>query len=70
MKNKILKILLVAIFLVSSGLAFIIIFNKNTDENLTLSESINKFELITFANEKFDSNYVANYPSLIFFGFL
>ena len=70
MKNKIFKIFMLSIFLIFLGLISLIIFNKNTDENLTLSKNINKFELITFTNEKFDSNYFANYPSLIFFGFL
>ena len=70
MKNKIFKIFTLAVFLILLLLAFISIFNKNTDNNLTLSKNINEFKLITFANEKFDSNYVANYPSLIFFGFL
>ena len=49
---------------------FISFFNEKKDKNLSLTNNINKFKLITHTNEKFDSNFVSNYPSMIFFGFL
>ena len=70
MKNKISKIfLLVSLFLVL-GVIFINLISKKNDEYISLSENVNKFNLSTHTNEKFDNNYFSNYPSLIFFGFL
>ena len=70
MKNKKFKTFLLAIFFVVSGIIFISIFSSNKNETLSLSKSINKFNLITHTREKFDNELVSNYPSLIFFGFL
>ena len=59
MKNKILKILLVGIFLLSSGLAFITIFNKEFEAKMNIkSDDINieKNEWIIFNAEVFEEN--------------
>ena len=70
MKNKRLKIFILAIFFVALGIIAINIFSLNNNKTLSLSKNINKFNLITHTNEKFDNEFVFNYPSLIFFGFL
>ena len=70
MSNKKLKIFLSAIFLVVLGTIFITVFSLNKNENLSLSKNVNKFNLITHYNEKFDDKIFSNHPSLIFFGFL
>ena len=66
MKNKIF----IVFFCLTLTIIFIILFSKDKDESLSLKKNINQFKLITHTNEKFDSNFVSNYPSLIFFGFL
>ena len=66
MKNKIF----ILFFCLAITITFIILFSKDKDESLSLKKNINQFKLITHNNEKFDSNFVSNYPSLIFFGFL
>ena len=70
MSNKKLKIFLLAIFSVVLVIICISFFTSNNDESLYLSKNINKFNLITHSNEKFDDKFFSNYPSLIFFGFL
>ena len=70
MKNKTFKILIIFISFVVLGMTFISVITKNKDENISLSKSINKFNLVTHTYENFDNSYVSNYPSLIFFGFL
>ena len=70
MSNIKLKIFILAIFLVVLGIICLSIFSSSKKENLYLSKSVNKFNLITHSNEKFDYKFFSNYPSLIFFGFL
>ena len=70
MSNKKLKIFLLAIFSVILVIICISFFTSNNNETLNLSKNINKFNLITHSNEKFDDKFFSNYPSLIFFGFL
>ena len=70
MNNKKLKIFLLAIFSVLLAIIFINDFSSNKNKTLYLSKDVNKFKLITHANEKFDDKFFSNYPSLIFFGFL
>ena len=70
MSNKKLKIFLLAIFSVVLVIICISFFTSNNNETLNLSKNINKFNLITHSNEKFDDKFFSNYPSLIFFGFL
>ena len=70
MSNKKLKIFLLAIFSVVLVIICISFFTSNNNESLNLSKNINKFNLITHSNEKFDDKFFSNYPSLIFFGFL
>ena len=70
MSNKKLKIFLLTIFLLVSGIIFISIFSLNKNEPLSLSKNVNKFRLITHSNENFNNKLFSNYPSLIFFGFL
>ena len=70
MKNKNFKIFILLFFCIALGVLFVTLFSKNKDESLSLTKNINKFKLITHTNENFDSNFVSNYPSLIFFGFL
>ena len=70
MSSKKLKIFLVVIFSVVLGITCISVFSSNKNETLYLSKNVNKFKLITHANEKFDDKFFSNYPSLIFFGFL
>ena len=70
MSNKKLKIFLLAIFSVVLVIIYISFFTSNNNETLNLSKNINKFNLITHSNEKFDDKFFSNYPSLIFFGFL
>ena len=70
MSNKKLKIFLLAIFSVLLGIICISVFSSKNNETLYLSKNVNKFKLITHSNEKFDEKFFANYPSLIFFGFL
>ena len=70
MSNKKLKIFLLAIFSVVLVIICISFFTSNNNETLNLSKNINKFNLITHSNEKFDDKLFSNYPSLIFFGFL
>ena len=70
MSNKKLKIFLLAIFPVVLGIICISVFSSKNNETLHLSKNVNKFKLITHSNEKFDEKFFANYPSLIFFGFL
>ena len=70
MKNSQLKASLLLLFFLILGVFFISFFSLNKNETLSLSKNINNFKLITDTNEKFDYNFVSNYPSLIFFGFL
>jgi protein SCO1/2 len=70
MSNKKLKIFLLAIFSVVLGIICISVFSAKNNETLYLSKNVNKFNLITHSNEKFDEKFFSNYPSLIFFGFL
>ena len=70
MSNKKLKIFLLAIFSVVLGIICISIFSSNKNETLYLSKNINKFQLVTHSNEKFNDKLFSNYHSLIFFGFL
>ena len=70
MSNKKLKFFLLAIFSVVLGIICISVFSSKNNEALYLSKNVNKFKLITHSNEKFDEKFFANYPSLIFFGFL
>ena len=69
MSNKKLKVFLLAIFLLVLGITFISVFSLNKNDTLYLSKNVNKFNLITHFNEKFDDKLFSNYPSLIFFGF-
>ena len=70
MKNKIFKIIIIFFFSITLAVLFISLFSEKKDKTLSLTNNINKFKLITHTNEKFDSNFVSNYPSMIFFGFL
>ena len=70
MRNKNYKIFLIFFFFIILGILFLSTLVSNKDKGLSLSNSINKFNLITHENRKFDNNFVSNYPSLIFFGFL
>ena len=70
MSNIKLKIFILAISLVVLGIICISVFSSNKKESLYLSKSVDKFNLITHSNEKFDNKLFSNYPSLIFFGFL
>ena len=70
MKNKKIKTFLAALFLIILGTIFLNVFSLNKTEYLSLSKKVNKFNLITHTNEKFDNKFFSDYPSLIFFGFL
>ena len=70
MKNKKIKTFLAALFLIILGIIFLNVFSLNKTEYLSLSKKVNKFNLITHTNEKFDNKLFSDYPSLIFFGFL
>ena len=70
MKNKKIKTFLAALFLIILGIIFLNVFSLNKTEYLSLSKKVNKFNLITHTNEKFDNKFFSDYPSLIFFGFL
>ena len=63
MSNKKLKIFLLAIFSVVLVIICISFFTSNNNETLNLSKNINKFNLITHSNEKFDDKFFSNYPS-------
>ena len=70
MSNKKLIIFLLVISSVVLGTVYISFLSPNKNEKLFLSKNINKFQLITHSNEKFNDKLFSNYPSLIFFGFL
>ena len=70
MSNKKLIIFLLVISAVVLGTVYISFLSPNKNEKLFLSKNINKFQLITHTNEKFNDKLFSNYPSLIFFGFL
>ena len=70
MSNKKLIIFLLVISSVVLGTIYISFLSPNKNEKLFLSKNINKFQLITHSNEKFNDKLFSNYPSLIFFGFL
>ena len=70
MSNKKLIIFLLVISSVVLGTVYISFLSPNKNEKLFLSKNINKFQLVTHSNEKFNDKLFSNYPSLIFFGFL
>ena len=70
MSNKKLIIFLLVISSVVLVTVYISFLSPNKNEKLFLSKNINKFQLITHSNEKFNDKLFSNYPSLIFFGFL
>lgn len=70
MKNKLLQSLTIFIFFLVVGLILINLFSKKQEKNLSLSNNINKFNLVTHSNQNFDNKFFSNYPSLVFFGFL
>ena len=54
MSRKKLKIFILTIFLAVLGIICISVFSSKNNETLYLSKNVNKFNLITHYNEKFD----------------
>lgn len=71
MKHKLLKQLSLVIFLLIIFYFLLSIFYFDKEKTtLSLSNKVNKYELITHNGEKFDSKLFSDFPALIFFGFL
>ena len=71
MKNNFIKT--ISFFLIIGVFFFIIFYKtifKEKHTSLSLSKSVNEFDLVTHEGNSFDTDYFYNYPSLIFFGFL
>ncbi len=70
MKSKYIKITVLFIFSLILGIILFNFFNIDKVEKLSLSKHVEKYKLVTHSNEKFDSKFFTNHPSLMFFGFL
>ena len=70
MKSKYIKILVLFFFSLIIGIILFKFLNIDKIDKLTLSKHVEKYKLVTHTNEKFDSKFFSDYPSLIFFGFL
>ena len=70
MKNKNIKIFIFLTFSLIIGTILFKFLNKDEVDRLSLSRQVEKYNLVTHTQEKFDSNFFSNFPSLMFFGFL